>query len=200
MVARINPHTILDEGMKRWIYNQAHRNLWRVSGWVDIDDLIQDGFMCYVICKARYQPKNRDHFMSLVKITFINHITDLANKRTRTPESPICDIAEAGNDQELLENLAGSDNTDAEVISILARASKEVRLILSVISTDAGAAMLRQPVPIRPDGTRETTNERFCRVAGIPTFDFEGAVRQLLKPAAWDWSEELVNRLFVGAI
>lgn len=182
MVKRREYHPFLDEGLKRWIYKTAQKNEWRVSSYMDIDDLIQEGFLAYAICRARYQDrvKNQSHFMSLVKVTFINQITDLANKRTRTLETPICDIAEMGNDQELLETLAGAEDGDAELHALLSYAPAEVRLLLAALSSDEGAQRLRRPSRLRQDGTRETTNERFCRILGIPTFDIQGALREAL--------------------
>lgn len=180
MVKRLSYDPYLDAGLKKWIYAQAHKNFWRVAAWMDIDDLIQEGFLCFAICRARYEPENKAHFMSLVKITFLNQITDLANKRTRTPECPISDIAEMGNDQELLENLAGGEDGDAEIMALLARAPLEVRLILAAMNTNEGAARMRRPARVREDGTRETNNERLSRLVGIPTFDFEGTLRALV--------------------
>lgn len=84
-------HVYLDEGLKRWIYRTAHRNYWRVSRWYDLDDLIQDGFLCYQKCAHKYRrlqrkrkPRKDDrrNFMALVKRAYENHIHDLASKRT----------------------------------------------------------------------------------------------------------------------
>lgn len=180
MVKRIAFDEYFDAGLKRWIYRTAHSNYWRVAAWLDIDDLIQEGFLCFAICRARYVPANKSHFMSLVKITFLNQITDLANKRTRTPECPISDIAVMGNEEEMLEILGGSDDGDIEVMALLARAPREVQQILAAMNTNEGAACLRRVYRIRQDKTRETNNERLCRIAGIPLFDFEGALRALL--------------------
>lgn len=180
MVKRIAFDPYFDTGLKKWIYKTAHQNYWRVASWLDLDDLIQEGFLCFAICRARYEPANKSHFMSLVKITFLNQITDLANKRTRTLECPISDVAVLGNEEEMLEILGGFEDGDAEVMALLARAPREVQIILAAMNTNEGAERIRRPSRVRQDGTRETRNEKLCRLAGVPTFDFEGALRALV--------------------
>lgn len=49
----------LDAGMEGYIRNLAVREYWRVAGWygpreTGLDDLIQDGYMCFARCRARY--------------------------------------------------------------------------------------------------------------------------------------------------
>lgn len=197
MVKRIACDPYFDDGLKKWIFKQAHKNYWRVATWMDLDDLVQEGFLCYAICRARYEPKNEQHLMSLVKITFINQITDLANRRTRTPETPVSELASPGNELELLESLAGGEDGDSELQGLLARAPKEVRALLAALSSDEGAERMRRPYRIREDGSRETTNERWCRLIGVPTFDLEAMLRKALNPnREYDYAEELITRLF----
>jgi len=78
----------LDKGMRGWLVTMARKNYWRVAAWMDLDDLIAEGFLAYAICRAKYDDRvaNKRHFMALVQITFINQITDLANDRTAQPE------------------------------------------------------------------------------------------------------------------
>src|SRR5581483_8835545 len=107
------------------------------------------GFLCFAICRARYEPANKSHFMSLVKITYLNQITDLANKRTRTLETTISDIASQGNEEEVLEALGGAEESDAELLALLASAPANVRAILGVISTSEGAERQRRVYRLR---------------------------------------------------
>src|SRR3974390_506351 len=95
----------LDRAMRGWIINHAKRQYWRVAAWYDLADLIQDGFLCYYKCKARYTnltflnhplPEDKRRFMSLVQRAFANHITNLANRRTETPELAISQVRDEG--------------------------------------------------------------------------------------------------------
>jgi hypothetical protein len=40
--------------MRGFIVNTAKENYWRVAAWYDLEDLIQDGYMCYYKCRQRY--------------------------------------------------------------------------------------------------------------------------------------------------
>lgn len=94
-------HAYLDEGLRRWIYRTARQNHWRVASWYELDDLIQDGFMCYQKCAVKYarllrkrkpQKSDRRNFMALVKVSYERHIHDLANKRRKQKEVAISSL------------------------------------------------------------------------------------------------------------
>ena len=180
MAKRIFYDHFFDEGLKKWVLKMAHQHVWRMPSDMDFDDLVQEGFLCYAICRQRYKVENKSHMMSLVKITFINQITDLANKRTRQPDVLMSDIIEPGTESEFLEEYCGAQESDAELIYLLNYAPAEVSAILEALNSDSVLARLRRPFRVRGDGSRETMNERLCRLANVPLFDFESALRALL--------------------
>ena len=148
----------MDEGLERWIYTTANRNFWRVSSWYTREDLVQDGFMCYLKCLKRYErlkrnrkPKkdHRRNFMALVKRTFENHIHTLASRRTDTPERAISQIHHVNETSEAwLNRWAPAEAAIADLTVILHGAPQELKDLLVLLSHDAtdGIALYKTKV------------------------------------------------------
>jgi len=157
-----------DRVARGWIHNYARKNYWRVASWVEFEDLIQDANMLYVeVVQIRLPPDaQQEHIMSYFQTCFRNHITDLANRRTRSNETAMSEMfpaTEEGNSA--LEDLLGAEMEQASFMTLLAQAPAEVKAVLNLLMTDAGLVKLRSDYE-RPNGVRETTNERLCRLAG----------------------------------
>jgi len=97
-----NVDVYFDAGLRGWLKTTAVKEHWRVASWYSVEDLVQDGYVCYCKCRDRYtlavpqpgdrpdgyahqnlftdQPneKQRKHFMSLVQRAFYNHIYTLS--------------------------------------------------------------------------------------------------------------------------
>src|ERR1017187_5465900 len=110
-----------DSGLEGWIKNTAFREHWRLRTWYSMEDLVQDGYICYCKCRNRYtmnppSPEHQDlntdtpndaqrkHFMALVQRTFFNHIMTLSSKFTMCTENTLSELS-AGDDPVELENL-----------------------------------------------------------------------------------------------
>lgn len=171
-----------DRGLRGWIVRTAKKHYWRLAAWHDLDDLIQEGLLAYVICRQRYRYKvqNRRHFMALVQVVFINRITDLANERTAGEDIAISQIAAQGKELHALEYLAGGADGDAELQAVLAMAPAEVAAYLRLFDTPEGIVRLEMPLRRRADGTRETTGEHLAWLLGKPVDDIEALIRNLL--------------------
>lgn len=184
MIKRRFHDKYFDNGLRGWIVKTAKKNYWRVAAWYDLEDLIQDGLLAYAICRSRYRHRvqNRRHFMALVQVVFVNHITDLANERTAGQDVAISQIAADGKELQALEYLAGGFTGDAELTATLAAAPEEVRRFLALFNTPTGLERLAKPLRRRADGTRETTSERLSTILGMPVTDMEAMLRNLLAP------------------
>lgn len=154
----------LDKGIRGWITTTAKRNHWRVASWYDLEDLIQDGYVCYAKCNQRYgHVRDQAHFMALVKTTYIHHITDLANNRTNTPEA-LVDTSHTHTFEanDILSRLAGGVPPEAEFTAMLHSLPKELKSLMTALLND-----VKQQTYLRgADGTLETNNEFFCRLIG----------------------------------
>ena len=151
----------MDKTAEKWLTSYAYKNLWRVTGLsYDLDDLIQDGQMCAAKIKQRY-PKVTEprHFMALLQITFCNHVTNLAKARSRYRNMrDILAVDAALPDAEVC--------SDAALLTLCAEAPEQIgRAIRGLVQADG--KQLRARYRVRSNGTRETVNERLCRLAGI---------------------------------
>jgi hypothetical protein len=128
----------LDAGVKGWIFNTARANYWRVASWYELEDLIQDGYLCFAKCRARFKTDRVDlpaeemrTFMGYLERAFLNHITDLANKRTSTPESPVADLPEDKQLESWADRVA--ELPEGNLAVLLANAPTEIKEMLQQI-------------------------------------------------------------------
>lgn len=168
----------LDQGMERWIYSTAHRNYWRVPPWYELADLIQDGFMCYAKCVEAYgrlrrkrkpHKDDRRNFMALVRTTYLRHITDLANWRTRTLEKTVSAVRHVAETAEAwLERHAPLEHAMQDLSILVAGAPNDIKRLIQAVTGDASDAVRYLKRPLNKPGlyVRETTNEMLCRLAG----------------------------------
>ena len=158
---KLNTATVLDSGLERWLFKTARKHYWRVASYLELEDLIGDGYLVYVECVQRYKDRvtERRHFMALFRTCYLNHITDLANKRSRDIMGVATDAESCGEDDEI-ESLLPPSLPDAELATLIQQAKGPVQLVLRLYYTDAGLERLRE-VPQEP---RETINAYLCRV------------------------------------
>lgn len=180
----------MDQGLERWIKSTAKRNHWRVASWYELEDLIQDGYLCYSKCAARYgrlgrkrnpTKENRRNFMALVKRTYENHIHDLAAERTAQPEKPISQLHGPDDTAEAwLERHGSIEQAIADLAMVLKTTPKEIGAFLGVLTNDAFEGIAYVRVKRRRAYVRETTNEHYCRLLGLDpkTIDIVEEVRQ----------------------
>jgi hypothetical protein len=97
--------------------------------------------------------------MALFKRAYTNHIHDLARKKRVVRACTVID--RAGIEPQLAE-LAGYTNPDTS--PAVALLPPEVRKLMHALLNDPRA---RSRMRRRLDGTRQTTNEFFCRLVGL---------------------------------
>ena len=152
----------MDIGARKWLAKTALKNLWRLPE-MDLDDLIQEGHVCYWLLKKRYPlATDAPHVMALFKSTFLNRISDLSRHDRHRKENF---TAESTGSSETIQLLINSQvcpfaELAVRISELPPIASKAVALI---ISTD----MLTAPMRHSKSGHRETLNERLCRRLGL---------------------------------
>jgi hypothetical protein len=148
----------MDQGVRGWIYKTAKENLWRVSGHIDFADLIQDGYLFWHRITIKYPNVTATkHRMALFKTAFTNHIHDLSKKKSRLDL-----VTESDLDTPMDVMLEGEDpNADPDHTFIFRELPPAIMRALS------RALEGTSPYRLRLDHTRETTNERLCRFAGL---------------------------------
>lgn len=191
----------MDAGARAWLLKTAKINYWRVADWIEFDDLVNDGFVCWARVVARYERatgrvRRRSHLMSLFKRTYSNHIHDLSKGKTRQPvEVKITDIAVRSNrgvgiprhireDQgEMLSwNYLDVPGDLFEYERLIIEAPPILKNLLTVLLQDGPSATLRAAYRVARTGERETTNERLCRLIGAnpADYDYASALRSFL--------------------
>lgn len=183
----------LDQGLRIWIKKTAEKNFWRVCRWYDLDDLIQDGYMCYARTRTRYpdliKPPliygQKARFVSMFKRIYLNEIHDLANDRTKSiSEIGLLDIvsdekpSEQQGDTDPLELNALAVPEECTFAVMLSQAPAVVKMFLMAMETEEGRQMMRGQ--LRKTSThRETLNERLCKMIGCDpeAIDLEWEIR-----------------------
>jgi hypothetical protein len=177
----------MDASAIRWLWKTARKNYWRVSHWYDLDDLVQDGYLHYArLCNKYPDIEIRAHIMGLFKRIYLNHIHDLSKRRTRGPVEVLeCDLLTRQTDSNdesplLWESLCAVDS-EQDFFDLIASAPTPVQQILNLFTTEASCKLLRAPYRWR-HGTRETFNERLCRMLGYSPdqIDLAGILRGYL--------------------
>lgn len=156
----------MDEGARRWMYKTAREHHWRVASYIDLDDLIQDGFLEWHRIVTRYSHiESKAHIMALFKRVFHMRLNDLSNQRTRSVREVLhSDLAMPGaNEDQTWEQLLAVYDTD---FLFYVEAPKAVRELLKALASDTGIETLRALPRVRPDGTIRTLNEKFCALVG----------------------------------
>lgn len=158
----------IDKGVKGFIIRTARKHHWRVADWYDLDDLIQDGFVTFCRCDYKYPRANQKQIMALVQVSFINHIHNLANKRTDCLEQLLQSDA-------LLESLAPPQPEESTFETLLGELPQALRQMINRILTEG------KPIPYLPSEgrRRETRNEYLSRLAGLDpsSIDIEQTLR-----------------------
>jgi hypothetical protein len=148
----------MDETARRWMLKTVWAQFWRVADWYEIDDLIQDGLVCYWRVVRKYPDvKDKPHIMRLFQVALTNRIHTLSKRRTQQPDAPVASMLTDGQTEASFLD----QNEIGEPPMVIAPA---IRNIVSAL--EAKAEQLRKPFRRYSDGTRETTNERLCRLTG----------------------------------
>jgi len=148
----------MDEVARRWMYKTAKQQYWRVSAWYEFDDLIQDGYFWYYSRVKKYphitEPR---HMMRMFQIRYLQHIHELSNKKTKQSAEVHVELVGC--------TLVDQQPAPTALERAIADAPVHLRRVISTI-LDAPEQLRGYP---KQNGVRETTNERFCRLAGVPT-------------------------------
>jgi DNA-directed RNA polymerase specialized sigma24 family protein len=150
----------MDDGARLWLFNYVRKQHWRVAAWIDIDDLIQEGYFAYYDTLRRYPTaKEPQHIMSLFKLVLRSNIEDMVRKHTKQ-------IDDARSD--LVEIVSQQDAIDFSMLhALVIKAPKHIKDALALFLDDKAREELQKPFTQYASGARETFNERLCKLIGI---------------------------------
>jgi hypothetical protein len=171
--------------MMGWIVNTARNMLWRVPSWYSLEDLVGDGLFCFTKCRARYIDGNaagdrpgfpvipgqeeKKHFMRLVQVAFLNHISTLAARGTS--DELYDDI-----DDSLWPADALVTDEEASLAVTLQQLPAELQQLLLILAKD-GVRFLRFGHRRR---LRETGRQQLNRVMKTENIDWMKCIREEL--------------------
>lgn len=149
---------------QQWAYREIERNFWRLHYLYDVDDLTQDAYLKFLQCQLRYVGviKTPEHFMSLYKTAFKNHLHDLASSTMTASGIAITDEVEESGEM--------TEDGEGELAVLLSRAPYPLNLLFSAVESVEFNRLLTNDRKRRSYGSvsyRETTNQLFCRLLGL---------------------------------
>lgn len=165
--------TSMDDIAKGWLVVVARDHFWRVAQWYDFDDLIQDGHMIWWHVFNRYERetgrvRSRPHLMRLFKTSYLNHINQLANRKTKNAcELLAGDLVDESNTSGNIWDLFDIAFDIGDVDRMIFEAPSMVRTLLTKLFYEPPTAAWRSAPRRRLDGTRTDLNTKLCRVVGI---------------------------------
>jgi hypothetical protein len=150
----------MDRGARLWMLQYARRSFWKVSSYIDLDDLIQEGYLAWHRVSIRYPDiTERKHMMSLFQRTFCNLIVDIAKQRTKEAHLNLPFTQEVSD-----YNSHMFEHGISTLYVMLQQAPAPVRKVMELLATDVGRKKLCSLHRMYSDGKRETTNDRLRRL------------------------------------
>lgn len=184
----------LDEGMRGYIFKTAKKNLYRIAGY-ELEDLVQEGYACYYKCRMRYVGRppapnhtalpftnptklERRHFMSIVKTAFHNSISTLATKCPSGVEFVVSDLVPPDRlQEEYWDSVIPLAGEEVSVYMLIQTAPREIKQLLQLLVVDAVSLSYERFG--KWHRKRETNNQRYCRLLGLPQdYDLAGALER----------------------
>lgn len=160
-----------DPRLVGWIVNFARKNYYRVAEFMDLTDLVHEGFDCLLDARRRYSHYEPRRFSNTVKLMFSNQIPYLLNRNIRMPVGHLrrfSDMVEPEKVAAAAERLIGEDE-DARLRQVIADAPPRVKLILEAYLDPEHPMqdrLMRDLRRFRNRAGRETLNEKLCSIVG----------------------------------
>ena len=151
----------MDDGARNYLFAYARKNHWRVSAWIDLDDLIQEGYFAYYDTLRRYPSATEpQHIMSLFKLVLRSNIEDIVRKNTKQVDDARSDIVDVFDGDAILTP------DFSNLHALLIKAPQIIKEALALLANEQTCSELQKPFERYENGRRETLNERFCRLLG----------------------------------
>jgi hypothetical protein len=173
----------LDAGMRGFIVNTAKREFWKVAGWYEFEDLVQDGYLCFYKCRQRLHKRllvdsptkeQRREVQAYVKTAFFNHISTLASKRMAVREITLSNLIQhVHTDQgdvrnaDVWNDLAPPQMEEATLLTMLTSAPAEIKQLVQLLVSDGLDLLKFERKRTKRRLLRETTNEYYCRILNL---------------------------------
>lgn len=188
MTARVKHNTFRDEALHGWILKTAHaaKRTRKVASWHTLDDLVQEGYLCYWRCvlgskEPAVDGKNaaQRSFMGYFMRAFNNRLSDLGKKHRDTPEMAASNMGVDDTDRlDDWQRTAGVAS-EAPLMASLTNPPAEIKAALEALTgglADQKYFHTKVVKKVLPSGSirlrlvkrrvRETTDQHYTRCLG----------------------------------
>jgi len=169
-----------------FVVNYLRKNMWRVSRYLEHEDLMQEARVLFLKLKERYSEvdgMNDRWFMSLFTRSFSNVITNISLKDSKASVEISYGTTSDESDEVLthLENLVGDVENGGWYSIILQEAPEEVKMVLSVLMNCPAEVLdsVQKSLGVRGGSIN---NRVLCGLVG-------------LDPKKWDLKQKVLNYL-----
>lgn len=170
--------------IKGWAAKTIKKNIWRYDHLHSFEDLMQDAYVCFLVCCERYpRVVEAPHFMALFKTTLRNFLCDRSIYNIRKKAITV-DLE--GDALEFADMLIGDLDNGGYLAVLLHEAPPEIKAALEVFMNEEYLHELQKPIRTEPKGLcyRETLNDRLCRLTGIDrSHDLVSGIQSWLQSA-----------------
>ena len=161
--------------LEGYVVNFLAKNLWRLTPTHDRDDAMQEAYVVFLRCAAKYPLLDTpQHFMALFKTSWMNEFNDLSVKATTArksvPLSQLARIDENGDEVEYSKELAGATDNDGALALMIRDAPKEVMLVLNLFLSAPAELLELASATWKKNGKYSAGGERWVeKMLGLPT-------------------------------
>jgi len=149
-----------------YVVNFLAKSLWRVSPTHDRDDALQEAYVVFLRCAAKYPLLDTpQHFMALFKTTWTNEFNDISVKastaRKAVPLSQLTRVDEKGDDVEVPHDMAGATDNNGLLVQMIKEAPREVLMVLNLFLSAPTELLELASTTWREQGKHSAGGERW---------------------------------------
>lgn len=121
--------------IKGYTIKFLNKNLWKVEGYLEFEDLMQEAHAVYLLVVQKYSAvvTTPSHFMSLYKSALRNKLIDHSVKATEYRKEVTYLYDDEGNEVDIVDTLMGACDNDAIFNNLLDKAPEEVRAVVNFV-------------------------------------------------------------------
>jgi len=166
-----------DQSCEKWTHQFIKKSSWALPADYEQSDLFNECYIKYLVVVQKYEIQNQRHGMALYMTACVNRFWALRKKRRKqwNVNESVTQIAP------LVRRFRGGLGDYGEVILRCEKLSPTLAQLFKNANWDDARALCRK-CKVRKDGTRETTNDMMCRLAGVDStkFDLRGELSEIV--------------------
>lgn len=153
-----------------WTVNFLAKNLWRVERTHTHEEAMQEAFITFMRCAARYPTvETPQHFMALYKTSWINEFNDLSTKATAAKAEVSDRLFNEESEEILAQQIIGNLDNDGFLAVMLRQAPNEVKMVLNLFYNAPTELLQMASAAWRQNGNYKADGDRMvAKMLGLP--------------------------------